>query len=33
MAQRNVGILPMIAVIRNVDRYSDRINKSEAFFN
>jgi hypothetical protein len=29
---RDMGILPMIVVYRDVDRYSDRINKSAAFF-
>jgi hypothetical protein len=31
-AKRGIGFQPMVAVRRDVDRYSDRISKSEAIF-
>jgi hypothetical protein len=30
--ERGIGFQPMVAVRRDVDRYSDRISKSEAIF-
>jgi len=30
--KRGMGFQSMVAVLRDIDRYSDRINKSEAIF-
>jgi hypothetical protein len=32
VVKRGIGFQPMVAVIRDIDRYSDRVNKSEAVF-